>query len=107
MLPKRVHFPWKFVSSELKNYKGEEILFPVNDEQDRRWARRLKRVIKEHLDRAEDDVDKLQSNYESVLCQSREAHERKYDQAYISNLTKRLDAANNSLCHFHLYGHMQ
>jgi hypothetical protein len=46
MLPKRVHFPWKFVSSELKNYKGEEILFPVNDEQDRRRARRLKWVIK-------------------------------------------------------------
>jgi hypothetical protein len=31
MLPKRVHFPWKFVSSELKNSKGEEIFFPIND----------------------------------------------------------------------------
>jgi hypothetical protein len=75
----------------------------LNDEQDRRWARRLKWVIKEHLDRAEDDQDKLQSDYESVPRQSWEAHERKYDQAYISDLTKRLDAANKSMHHFQLY----
>ncbi len=64
-------------------------------------------MIKDHLDRAEDDLDQLQSDHESVLRQSREAHERKYDQAYISDLTKRLDAANKSLHHFHLYGHIQ
>ncbi len=56
---------------------------------------------------AEDDLDKLQADYEAVLRQSREAHERKYDQSYISDLTKRLDAANKSLRQFHLYGHMQ
>ena len=105
--PKSVHFPWKFVSSQLKNSKGEEIPFPVNDEQDRRWARRLEWVIEEHLDRAEDDLDKLQADYEAVLRRSQEAHERRYDRAYISDLTKRLDAANKSLRHFHLYGHMQ
>ena len=104
---KAIIFPWKFVSSQLKNSKSEEILFPVNDEQDCRWARRLEWVIKEHLDRAEDDLDKLQADYEAVLRRSQEAHERRYDQAYISDLTKRLDAANKSLRHFHLYGHMQ
>ena len=87
--------------------KGNEIIFPINDERDRLWARQLERVIKEHLDWVEDDLDKLQSDYEAVLRQSREAHERKYDQAYISDLTKRLDAANKSLLHFNLYGHMQ
>jgi hypothetical protein len=91
----------------LKYSKGGEIFFPVNDKQDRRWARRLKWVIKELLDRAEDDLDQLQSDHESVPRQSRKAHEQKYDQAYISDLNKRLDAANKSLRHFHLYGHIQ
>jgi hypothetical protein len=91
----------------IENSKDEEIFFPVHDEQDHRWARRLKWVIKKHLGPAEDDLNKLQSDNESVLRQSREAHKRKYDQAYISDLTKRLDASNKSLRHFHLYGHMQ
>jgi hypothetical protein len=65
------------------------------------------KMIEEHLDRAEDDLDKLQADYEAVLRRSQEAHERRYDQAYFSDLTKRLDAANKSLRHFHLYGHMQ
>ena len=95
------------MSSQLKNSKGDEIFFPVDDDQDRLWARRLEWVIEEHLDRAEDDLDTLQADYEAVLRLSREAHERMYDQAYISDLTKRLDAANKSLRHFHLYGHMQ
>jgi hypothetical protein len=69
--------PWTF---QLKNSKGDEILFPVNDEQDCRWARRLEWVIEEHLDRAEDDLDKLQADYEAVFRRSEEAHERRYDQ---------------------------
>ncbi len=89
------------------NSKGDVNLVPVNDEQGRRWARRLEWVIKEHLDHAEDDLDKLQADYEAVLRRYQEAHERRYDQAYISNLTKQLDAANKSLRQFHLYGHMQ
>jgi hypothetical protein len=48
-------------------------------------------VIRQHLDRAKDDLDELQADYEPVLRQSREAHERKYDQAHTSYLTERLD----------------
>ena len=66
------------MSSQLKNSKGEEIFFPVDDDQDRLWARRLEWVIEEHLDRAEDDLDTLQADYEAVLRLSREAHERMY-----------------------------
>ena len=77
----------------------------MNDKQDHRCAGKVKLVIKEQLDWAGDDLDKLQSDNGSVLRQSREAHERKYDQAYISDLTKRLDAANKSLRQYHLYGH--
>ena len=49
--PQRFHFPWKFVSSQLTNSKGDEIFYPVNDERDRQWARRLEWVIGHHLDR--------------------------------------------------------
>jgi hypothetical protein len=62
---------WVGIAWVGKNLQGRGDLFPVNDEQDGRWARRLKWAIKEHLDRAEDDLDKLQSDYESVLRQSR------------------------------------
>ena len=40
-VPPRFHYPYRFVSSLLKNSKGDEILIPVNDERDRQWARRL------------------------------------------------------------------
>jgi hypothetical protein len=98
----------RFVTSYL-NSQGQRDHLPVNDEDDRLWAKRLEWVIEvfeEHLDRdhrAEDSLDKLQSEYEAVLRQSREAHERKYDH----DLPMRLDAVNKSLSQFHLYGHMQ
>ena len=62
-----VHYQWKFVSSLLKNSKNEEIVFPVNDDRDRRWARRLEWAIEEHLDRAKADMDQLQTDFEQVL----------------------------------------
>jgi hypothetical protein len=86
----------------IEKFKGDEIFIglPVNDSDetlgDRRWAGRLEWVIREHLDRVGDDPDKLQSDYEAVLRKPREVHERKYDQAYISDLTMRLDAANKN-----------
>jgi hypothetical protein len=62
--------------------------------------------------RAEEHLDEQQADYEAVPHQSRESHERTYDQAYISDLTKRLEAAwleaaSKSLLQFHLYGHMK
>ena len=96
-MPKRVHYPYRFVSSLLKNSKGEEILYPVNDDRDRQWARRLEWVVKQHLDRAEDDLDELHADYIDVMRQSKEAHERKYDQRHIADLYKQLDTANRAL----------
>ncbi len=40
-------------------------------------AKRLEWAIEKHRDIAEDDLDKLQQDYEHVLRQSKEAHERK------------------------------
>ncbi len=42
-------------------------------------------------------MDKLQKNYADVLCQSMEAHERKYDQQHIDYLYKPLDQANQAV----------
>ena len=39
-----VHYPWGSVSSLLMNSKGEEIVYPVEDDRDRIWARRLEWV---------------------------------------------------------------
>ncbi len=32
-------YPWKFVSPQLLDYKGMEIMYPVEDDRDRWWAR--------------------------------------------------------------------
>ena len=97
--PRSFHsdYPYRFVSSLLKNSKGEEILFPVNDDRDRQWARRLDWVVERHLDRAEDELDQLQADYIKVLCRSKEASERRYDKEHIADLYTQLEAANQCL----------
>lgn len=90
----KFHYPWKFVSAQLTNRKGDEILYPINDDRDRLWARRLEWAIDKHRDIAEDDLDELQRDYEKVLRRSKEAHERRYDQWHIAELYQRLELAN-------------
>ena len=90
---------------QLTNSKGDEIFYPVNDERDRQWARRLEWVIGHHLDRAEDDLEELHADNLAVLRESREAHERKYDQEHIAELNKRLKATNKSLLEFRAHGY--
>ena len=92
-----VHYSWGSVSSLLMNSKGEEIIYPVEDDRDRIWARRLEWVVDQHLDRAEDEQKQLQRDFEAVLRQSKEARERKYDQATISYLSKQLDTARETI----------
>ena len=92
--PVYFHYPWKFVSAQLKNAKGDEIFYPVNDNRDREWARRLEWAIEKHRDIAEDDLDRLQTDYEKVLRRSKKAHKRKYDQRHIAELYARLERAN-------------
>ena len=91
------HYPWKFVSAQLTNAKGDETFYPVNHNRVRKWARRLEWAIEKYRDIAEHDLDELQRNYEDVLRQSKEAHERKYDQGHIAELYKRLELAKKSL----------
>jgi hypothetical protein len=55
-MPQDFRFPWNFVSSQLTNAKGDEILYPVSDSRDREWAKRLEWAIEEHSDIAEDDL---------------------------------------------------
>jgi hypothetical protein len=79
------------------NSKGEEIVYPVEDDRDRIWARRLEWVVDQHLDRAEDEQKQLQRDFEAVLRQSKEARERKYDQKTISYLSGQLDTARETI----------
>jgi hypothetical protein len=73
------------------NSKGEEIIYRVEDDWDWIWTRRLECVVDQHLDRAEDEQNQLQRDFE--LRQSKQASERKYDPATISYLSKQLDTA--------------
>ena len=99
-------YPWSFVSAQLTNAKGNEIFYPVIDNRDRQWARRLEWAIKQHRDLAEDDLDELQAEYEDVIRQSKEAHERNYDKKEIVMLNKRLEQANQALRTHRLYALM-
>ena len=91
------HYPYHFVSSLLKNSKGDEILFPVNDDRDRQWARRLDWVVERHLDRAEAELEELHADYIDVLRRSQRASERRYEKEHIADLYKQLETANRLL----------
>ncbi len=49
------------------------------------------------LDRAEDEQNQLQRDFEAVVRQSKQARERKYDQTTISYLSKQLDTARETI----------
>ena len=54
-------YPWKFVSPQLLDRNGREILYPVEDDRDRWWARKMECAINHHRDLAERDLDGLQA----------------------------------------------
>ena len=54
-------YPWKFVSPQLLDRDGREILYPVEDDRDRWWARTMECAINHHRDLAERDLDGLQA----------------------------------------------
>ena len=101
--PVYFHYPGKFVSAQLTNAKGVEIVFPVKDNRDREWARRLEWAINKHRDIGEEDLDQLTKDYADVLRQSKEAHERKYDQQHIAALNERLERQNQRFRNLGLY----
>ncbi len=45
-------YPWKFVSPQLLDRDGREILYPVEDDRDRWWARKMECAINHHRDLA-------------------------------------------------------
>jgi hypothetical protein len=54
-------YPWKFVSPQLLDRNDREILYPVEDDRDRWWARKMECAINRHRDLAERDLDGLQT----------------------------------------------
>ena len=54
-------YPWKFVSPQLLDRNGGEIMYPVEDDRDRWWARKMECAINHHRDLAERDLDGLQA----------------------------------------------
>ena len=87
-----VHYPWPFVSPQLLNTQGEEIYFPVVDDKDRCWARRLEWAIDRHRDLDEAELNGLQAHFEKVLRRSRDHH-----QLYIKSLQEQLESAHKRL----------
>ncbi len=55
-------YPWKFVLQQLLDCKGQEIMYPVEDDRDRWWAWRLEDTVNHHdRDLAECNLDGLQA----------------------------------------------
>ena len=90
------NFPWKFACTQLKNSHGE-IFYPVRDDRDRLWARRLEWVVENHLDIAEAEQAQLQADFEEVLRTSETVRFRKYDQQRIEHLENWLEQAHKRL----------
>ena len=92
-----VDYPWDWVSPQLLNRKGEEIYYPVVDDNDRSWARRLEWAINHHRDLAQSDLDGLQAECERVLRRSQSAAVRRDEQYYIKSLRDQLEDAHKRL----------
>ncbi len=60
-------YPWKFVSPQLLDRNGQEIFYPVDDDRDRWWARKMEWAIDHHRDLAERDLDDLQAKSSDVV----------------------------------------
>jgi hypothetical protein len=54
-------YPWKFVSPQLLDRNGREILYPIEDDRDLWWARKMECAIDYRGDLAERDMDGLQA----------------------------------------------
>ena len=87
---------WQWVSPQLLlvNSKGEEIFYPIVDDTDRSWVRRLESVdwaIGCHRNLAEADFNALQTEFEKALQTSRVAR-RDNDRLYIKYLQEQLES---------------
>ncbi len=70
-------YQWKFVSQQLLDYNGTEIMYPVEDDRDRWWARRLEDTVNHHRDLAERDLDCLQAYSLDVVLRVQQKMERR------------------------------
>ena len=91
------HYPWKWVSPQLLNRKGDEIFYPVDSPSDQAWARRLEWAVNSHRDLADGDLSRLQTDFERVLRTSQSAVLRRNDRDYIKSLQDQLERAHKSL----------
>ncbi len=57
-------------------------------------------VVWKQRDLAEDDQEELHAEYLAMRRESREAHERRYYQQHIDDLSMRLESTNKSLKEF-------
>jgi hypothetical protein len=92
-----VDYPWDWVSPQLLNRKGEEIYYPVVNDADRAWARRLEWAINHHRDLAQSDLNGLQAECERVLRRSQSAAVRRDERYYINHLQAQLEDAHKRL----------
>ena len=65
----RTHYPWRFVTPRALNSRGEQIFYPVDNDQDRMWVWRLERALDHH-----------RAVHERALDHHRAVHERDKDQ---------------------------
>ena len=69
-------YPWKFVSPQLLDRDGREILYPVEDDRDRWWARKMECAINHHRDLAERDLDGLQAYSLEIVSRVKQKMEK-------------------------------
>ncbi len=92
-----VDYHWDWVSPQLLNRKGEEIYYPVVDDNELSWARRLEWAINYHWDLAQSDLNGVQAECELVLRRSLRVAFRRYEQHYIKYLQAQLEDAHKRL----------
>jgi hypothetical protein len=60
-------YPWRFVLPQLLAHNGQDIFYPVGDDRDWCWARKMEWAIDHHRDLAERNLDDLQAKCSDVV----------------------------------------
>ena len=100
----QVHFPWRFVSPQALNASGDQIVYRVDDDRDRKWAWRLERAVDHHSAVRERDLDKLSDMHATEVKEITDGSLLRWRQERIDALEAKIVAMHKTFYNGRGYG---
>ena len=90
-----VHYHSRTFDSRLKTLSGKKIVYPINDDSDRIWAKRMDWVLDQHIEHSKDELRNCEEDFKAVLGRSRSSTIS--DQEHIKWLQGQLNTAHKRI----------